>query len=51
MNCVTRPLVRSELFSEMATQMGAIPGVIERDSCQGNLNEPRVAVLQGGTEV
>ena len=56
MDWVIRPLAqqRRELFSEMSTQIDAMPGVVERDSCQGVLNEhehSRAAVLQGGTEV
>jgi len=40
MDWVARPSAqqRSELFSEMATQMGTVPGVVERDSGQGDLN-------------
>lgn len=30
---------RSELFSEMATQNGTMPGVVEKDSGQGDLNK------------
>lgn len=30
---------RSELFSGMATQKGTMPGVVEKDSGQGDLNK------------
>ena len=41
MDWVTRPPAqqRRELFSEVSTQIDTMPGVVERDSCQGDLNE------------
>lgn len=56
MDWVTRPLTqqRRELFSEVSAQIDTMPGIVERDSCQGNLNEredSRAAVSQGGTEL
>ena len=41
MDWVTRPLAqqRRELFSEMSTQIDTMPGVVERDFCQGDLNK------------
>ena len=45
---------RSESFSERATQKGTMPGVVEKDSGQGDLNKARrsrAAIFQGGIKV
>lgn len=45
---------RSDMFSEMATQKSTMPGVVEKDSGQGDLNKARrsrAAIFQGGIKV